>query len=156
VGLHLEVRIHQDHLELWYQNERLEKLPRQFGNGKEAIDFRHVIDSLVRKPGAFINYKYVNHMYPTTQFRMAYDTLLKNTTEASAVKQYLKLLHAAKHEGLDLVDDALRWFLAEGKAIRAAETLQVVVSKQQLPAPTEVAASLAAQSSNLPGRRARF
>lgn len=139
IGLQLEVRIHQDHLELWYRNERLEQLPRQFGYGKEAIDFRHVIDSLVRKPGAFINYKYVNHMYPTTRFRMAYDTLLKNTTEASAVKQYLKLLYAAKHEGLDLVDDALRWFLAEGKAINAADVLRVVANKQQLPAPTEVA-----------------
>ncbi len=139
IGLQLEVRIHQDHLELWYRNERLEQLPRQFGHGKEAIDFRHVIDSLVRKPGAFVNYKYVNHMYPTTRFRMAYDALLKNTTEASAVKQYLKLLYAAKHEGLELVDDALRWFLTEGKAINAADVLQVVAKKQQLPAPTDVA-----------------
>lgn len=139
IGLRLEVRIHQDHLELWYQNDCLERMPRQFGYGKEAIDFRHVIDSLVRKPGAFVNYKYVNHMYPTTRFRMAYDTLLKNTTEASAVKQYLKLLHAAKHEGLDVVDDALRWFLSTGKVIQAAAVLEVVASKQQLPAPTDVA-----------------
>ncbi len=69
IGLRLEVRIQQDHLELWYRNECVEKMPRQFGNGKETIDFRHVIDSLVRKPGAFVNYKYVNHMYPTTRFR---------------------------------------------------------------------------------------
>ncbi len=139
IGLLLEVRIHQDHLELWYRNERVEQLPRQFGYGKEAIDFRHVIDSLVRKPGAFINYKYANHMYPTTRFRMAYDQLLQNTTEASAVKQYLKLLYAAKHEGLDLVDETLRWFLTTGKAINATDVLKVVVSKQQLPTPTAVA-----------------
>ncbi len=138
IGLQLEVRIHQDHLELWYRNECVERMPRQFGHGKEAIDFRHVIDSLVRKPGAFINYKYVNHMYPTTRFRMAYDQLLKNTTEASAVKQYLKLLYAAKHEGLDLVDETLRWFLSTGKAIKAHDVLKVVAAKQQLPAPTAV------------------
>jgi len=138
IGLRLEVRIHQDHLELWYQNECLERMPRQFGCGKENIDFRHVIDSLVRKPGAFVNYKYVNHMYPTTRFRMAYDGLLKNTTEASAVKQYLKLLYAAKHEGLDLVDDTLRWFLAQGQAIKVDDVLKVVASKHQLPAPTAV------------------
>jgi hypothetical protein len=138
IGLQLEVRIHQDHLELWYHNECVERMPRQFGYGKEDIDFRHVIDSLVRKPGAFINYKYVNHMYPTTRFRMAYDQLLNSTTQASAVKQYLKLLYAAKHEGLDLVDDALRWFLATGKAITADEVLKIVASKQQLPAPTSL------------------
>jgi transposase len=136
IGLHLEVRIHQDHLELWYRGECLERMPRQFGYGKEAIDFRHVIDSLVRKPGAFTNYKYVNHMYPTTTFRMAYDQLLQGTTEKSAVKQYLKLLHAAKHEGLELVDATLRWFLAEGKAIKADDVLEVVARGQQLPAPT--------------------
>ena len=138
IGLKLEVRIHQDHLELWYRNEFAERMPRQFGCGKEVIDFRHVIDSLVRKPGAFVNYKYVNHMYPTTRFRMAYDQLLSNTTEASAIKQYLKLLHAAKHEGLDLVDDTLRWFLNTGKAIQADEILKLVAAKQQVPAPTDV------------------
>jgi transposase len=139
IGLRLEVRMHQDHLELWRQNDCVERLPRQFGCGKEAIDFRHVVDSLVRKPGAFINYKYVNHMYPTTRFRMAYDGLLKSTTERSAVKQYLKLLYAAKHEGLDLVDDVLRWFLTTGQAISAADVLQMVTAKQQLPDPTSVA-----------------
>jgi transposase len=77
IGLKLEIRIHQDHLELWYRGECVEQLPRQFGYGKEAIDFRHVIDSLVRKPGAFINYKYANHMYPTTRFRMAYDLFVR-------------------------------------------------------------------------------
>ena len=138
IGLQLEVRLHQDHLELWYRNECRERIPRLLGRGKEDIDFRHVIDSLIRKPGAFVNYKYLNHMYPTTRFRMAYDQLLQNTTEASAVKQYLKLLYAAKHEGLDLVDDALRWFLTEGRAITADDVLQVVASQHQLPAPTDV------------------
>ena len=138
IGLKLVVRIHQDHLELWYQNQCVERVPRLFGCGKEAIDFRHVIDSLVRKPGAFVNYKYVHHMYPTTRFRMAYDQLLSNTTEASAVKQYLKILHAAKQEGLDLVDDVLRWYLATGKTIQADEVLKLVAAHGQLPAPTDV------------------
>jgi hypothetical protein len=138
IGLQLEVRIHQDRLELWYRNECLEQMPRQFGYGKEFVDFRHVIDSLIRKPGAFLNYKYVNHLYPTTRFRMAYDQLVQNTTEKSAVKQYLEILHAAKQEGLDLVDDTLRWFMSEGKAITAVDVLEVVRSQQQLPCPTEV------------------
>jgi transposase len=138
IGLTMEVLIYQDHLELWYRNECLERLPRLFGQGKERIDFRHVIDSLVRKPGAFANYKYVNHLYPTTRFRMAYDQLLARNGERAAVKQYLKILHAAKHEGLDLVDDVLRWFLAEGKTIAAKEVLDSVSRRQQIPAPTDV------------------
>jgi hypothetical protein len=138
IGLEMDVLIYQDHLELWYRNECLERLPRLFGQGKERIDFRHVIDSLVRKPGAFVNYKYVNHLYPTTRFRMAYDQLLAGTSEKAAVKQYLKILHAAKHEGLDAVDDVLRWFFSQGKTITATEVLAVVESKQQIPSPTDV------------------
>lgn len=138
VGLKLDVLIHQDHLELWYQNEYLECLPRLFGQGKERINFRHVIDSLIRKPGAFANYKYVHHLYPTTRFRMAYDQLLARHAERTAVKQYLKILHAAKHEGLDLVDDVLRWFLAEGKTIVAEAILDAVQNRQEIPGPTDV------------------
>jgi hypothetical protein len=138
IGLQLEVQIHQDHLELWYRGECVEQLPRQFGCGKEAIDFRHVIDSLIRKPGAFVNYKYVNHMYPTTRFRMAYDQLRQSTSEASAVKQYLKLLHAAKHEGLELLDATLQWFLTEGKPMKADDILEAVRSEQQLPSVTDL------------------
>lgn len=138
IGLLMEVRVHQDHLELWYGNSCLERMPRLFGRDKEAIDFRHVIDWLIRKPGAFLNYKYVHHMYPTTRFRMAFDQLLQRTTEASAVKQYLKLLHAAKHEGLELVDDVLRVFLTEGKPIEATEVLAMIATEQRPPAPTDV------------------
>jgi hypothetical protein len=138
IGLRVEIRIHQDHLELWYRNECLERMPRQYGSDKEAIDFRHVIDSLVRKPGAFINYKYVNHMYPTTRFRMAYDRFRKTMADDLAIKQYLKLLYAAKHEGLDIVDDTLRVCLSTDEVFQAADALARVARKQQLPAPTDV------------------
>lgn len=138
ISLKLEIRINQDHVELWYSGERMEVMPRLYGRDKETIDFRHVIDSLKRKPGAFANYKYQHHLYPTTRFRMAYDALLKHTTEASAVKQYLKILHAAKHEGLDTVDDILRFLLLQGEPPLAAKVLGMIASKQQVPSPTEL------------------
>ena len=39
-------------------SEKVETLPRLRGRGKHRIDYRHVIDWLVRKPGAFENYRY--------------------------------------------------------------------------------------------------
>lgn len=39
-------------------------MPRVIGKNKEFIDFRHVIDSLARKAGAFAGYRYREHMYP--------------------------------------------------------------------------------------------
>ena len=138
IGLRVEVRIHQDHLELWHHHECLERLPRQFGSGNEAVDFRHVIDSLRRKPGAFLNYKYVNHLYPTTRFRMAYDQLLQSHPERTAIKEYLELLYAAKYEGLDVVDEALRVFLSEGRPIQAKAVVAHVKSDSPVASPTDV------------------
>ena len=57
---------------------------------------------------------------------MAYDTLLKHTTEASAVKQYLEILYAAKHEGLETVDDILRFLLLQGEPPLAAKVLGMI------------------------------
>lgn len=137
-GLRLEVRVHQDTVELWYQAERMEVMPRLAGRGKELINFRHVIDSLIRKPGAFANYRFQSHLYPTTRFRLAYDTLLKNTTELSATKQYLKILHAAKHEGLDTVDEILQSLLTSGSEMTAAAVLALIASGQQIPGPMDM------------------
>ena len=137
-GLRLEVHIHQDTVELWYRGERMEVMPRLSGRGKELIDFRHVIDSLIRKPGAFAKYLYQSHLYPTTRFRLAYDTLIKSTTEHSAVKQYLTILHAAKHEGLDTVDEILRSLLTSGGEMTAKAVLALIASGQQIPSPLDM------------------
>jgi hypothetical protein len=53
----------------------MEELPRLRGRGKHRIDYRHMIDWLVRKPGAFENYRYRQDLFPTSWFRMAYDVL---------------------------------------------------------------------------------
>ena len=44
---------------------------------KHRINYRHVIDWLVRKPGAFENYRYREDLFPTSRFRMAYDSLAR-------------------------------------------------------------------------------
>ncbi len=40
------------------------------GQRKHIIHYRHVIDWLVRKPGAFENYQYRDDLFPTSRFRM--------------------------------------------------------------------------------------
>ncbi len=53
----------------------MEELPRLRGRGKHRVDYRHIIDWLVRKPGAFENYRYREELFPTSRFRMASDAL---------------------------------------------------------------------------------
>ena len=53
----------------------IRSLERLRGQGKHKIQYRHVIEWLLRKPGAFENYRYREDLFPTSRFRMAYDWL---------------------------------------------------------------------------------
>ena len=46
-----------DYLEVYYKGQMVERLERVRGEQKARIDYRHIIWSLVRKPGAFARYR---------------------------------------------------------------------------------------------------
>jgi len=87
IGEWVEVHIGAETLEVWHGARRVDLLPRLRGRGKHRVSYRHVIDWLVRKPGAFEAYRYRDAMFPTSRFRMAYD-LLARQTAAGAVAEY--------------------------------------------------------------------
>jgi hypothetical protein len=113
IGEKVEARVYLDHVEVWYGQKKVEDLPRLRGRSKHRVDYRHIIEWLVRKPGAFENYRYKEDLFPTSRFRMAYDAL-RETAPACAVKEYLKILKLAAEEGEVVVGEALRELL-EGK-----------------------------------------
>ena len=75
IGEWVEARLYPETVEVWYAQKLVETLPRLRGRGKQRIDYRHVIDWLVRKPGAFADYRYREELFPSSHFRMAYDVL---------------------------------------------------------------------------------
>jgi hypothetical protein len=75
MGERVEVRLYVEHVEVWYAQKEMERFPRLRGRKKHRINYRHIIDWLVRKPGAFENYVYRDELFPTSRFRMAYDAL---------------------------------------------------------------------------------
>jgi hypothetical protein len=103
-----------DHVEVWYGQMKVEDLPRLRGRSKHRIDYRHVIEWLLRKPGAFENYRYREDLFPTSRFRMAYDAW-KETAPSRCSKEYLKILKLAAERGEVPVDEVLRALL-EGDA----------------------------------------
>jgi len=113
IGEKVEARVYLEHVEVWYGQKKVEDLPRLRGRSKHHVDYRHIIEWLVRKPGAFENYRYKEDLFPTSRFRMAYDAL-RETAPACAVKEYLKILKLAAEEGEVVVGEALRELL-EGK-----------------------------------------
>ena len=80
IGERVDVRLYADHLEVWFAGRVVQRTPRLRGQRKHLINYRHVIDWLVRKPGEFENYQYRDDLFPTSRFRMAYDAL-RNSTE---------------------------------------------------------------------------
>ena len=85
IGERVEARLYLDHVEVWYGQRKVEDLPRLRGRSKHRVDYRHIIEWLVRKPGAFENYRYQEDLFPTSRFRMAYDALQE--TAPSRYKQ---------------------------------------------------------------------
>jgi hypothetical protein len=114
IGERVEARIGAEVVEVWYAGNKVETLPRLRGRGKHRVDYRHIIDWLVRKPGAFENYRYREELFPTSRFRMAWDAL-RETSPAGANKGYLGILELAAKEGETRVDDILRSLLEQGE-----------------------------------------
>jgi hypothetical protein len=110
IGELVEARVFADRIEVWYGGQKVEQLPRLRGRTNYRVDYRHIIDWLVRKPGAFASYRYREHLFPTSQFRRAYD-LLKEIAPRRCDHRYLEILELAAKEGETLVEDALRLLL---------------------------------------------
>ena len=77
IGEKVDVHIKMECLEVWHGSVLVERVPRLRGRNQHEINYRHVIDWLVRKPGAFAGYRYQDAMFPTSRFRRAYDALLE-------------------------------------------------------------------------------
>jgi len=92
----------------------VEELPRLRGRGKHRVDCRHIIDRLVRKPGAFEHYRYRDELFPTSRFRMLWDAL-RATAPTRANKRYLEILELAAKEVEARVDDILRCLPEQGE-----------------------------------------
>lgn len=144
IGEAVEARLGAEWIEVWYAGRKVEELPRLRGRGKHRVDYRHIIDWLVRKPGAFENYRYREELFPTSRFRMAWDAL-REVIPQRANKRYLALLEIAAKEGEARVDDALRCLLEQGEIGEgklSAEAVRTLLSQgtNMLPA-THVAVS---------------
>jgi hypothetical protein len=109
IGEKLDVHVMAECLEVWFGAVLVECVPRLRGRNKHSINYRHIIDWLVRKPGAFAAYRYQDALFPTSQFRRVYDAL-REQFPGRATQDYLRILELAAKEseaGVDAVLDRL-------------------------------------------------
>ena len=84
------------------------------GEGLEGIDYRHLVHSLIRKPGAFRRYVYREALFPTLTFRRAYDVLVAHSQKWADL-EYVRSLHLAATTMECEVEAVLSALLEAGK-----------------------------------------
>jgi transposase InsO family protein len=136
MGHTVRVRVYEDKLEVYYA-DKLELLcDRLRGRNGHRIDYRHVIWSLVQKPGAFARYVYREEMFPSVVFRRAYDAIQTPHHGTPGDLEYLRVLHLAASTIEADVEAALELVLAEGTRItcEAIKTMVTGAARVEVPA----------------------
>jgi Mu transposase-like protein len=131
IGTTVTVRVRAELLELYVGTICTLTLPRLQGRFQAHIDYRHLIWSLMRKPGAFAHYRFRDELFPTTTFRLAYDTLLTRQP-SRADKEYLRILHLAASTSEADVEAALV-LLAETGTVPSFDTVRDLVRRTEPP-----------------------
>jgi hypothetical protein len=130
IGTTLTVRVRAEVVELYVGASLTLRLPRLCGRQQQLIDYRHIIWSLMRKPGAFAHYRYRDELFPALVFRQAYDRLQARRPQ-SADREYLRILHLAASISESEVILALTLLLEQGLLPTYEATRELV----QLPRP---------------------
>ncbi len=127
IGESVKARIYDDRIELYYGQSHQLTVERLLGRFGSRIDYRHVIWSLVRKPGAFERYKYREELFPSLSFRRAYDALVEDCQSLrQADIEYLRVLHLAASTMESEVEIALDLLHETAQPPRAATVKALV------------------------------
>lgn len=135
IGEMVRVRMYDDRVEVYYGGKHQLTMERLLGRGGHRINYRHIIWSLVRKPGAFRLFKYREALFPSLTFRRAYDALCTTQGDRRGSLEYLRILHLAASTTESEVEAALELVLEEGALVRMEQIKALVDSSGSLEPP---------------------
>jgi transposase InsO family protein len=138
IGERVRVRLYEDRLEVYFGEVLQLEVGRLRGEGGHRVNYRHIIWSLVRKPGAFERYRYREALFPTQIFRRAYDQLLEQLPQRRADLEYLRILHLAASTMECEVEAGLGLLMDAGQVPRWEPVKELV-------APTEASVPMVAE-----------
>ena len=121
IGQRLRVEIYESVLKLYLGRERVLEVTRACGDRGAVINFRHLVGPLLRKPGAFVNYQHREQLYPTVEYRAAYDRLVADHGQRTGTIEYLHVLKLAMEHALEAVQKVMVPWMAGTKKWRAAD-----------------------------------
>jgi hypothetical protein len=138
IGEKLLVKVYEDRIEASYRGTTELACERLLGRNQHRINYRHVIWSLVRKPGGFARYVYRDEMFPSLVFRRAYDAIQTPHRGVSGDLEYLRILLLAATTMESQVATALMLLLDDGHAI-TCEAVKGLVSSEARPSVPSIA-----------------
>jgi hypothetical protein len=133
IGQELKVEVYERELKLYSGRELLLVLPRHCGDRGVVLDYRHVIDHLLRKPGAFERYRYREQLFPSRSFRAAYDHLVAKDGQRGGAVEYLRLLKLASEVGESDIEVMLADYLSPPYPAWSVEALRRILQPEPRP-----------------------
>jgi hypothetical protein len=127
IGSRLRARIHETSIVLLDGLVVLAELPLRGGDRGAVIDFRHLITWLVRKPGAFAQYRWREAMFPSLVWRMLYDHLCRQHDPHTADVCYLEILQLAAQKGLGTIENIVEQLLAAPRPVVNAQEVNLLL-----------------------------
>lgn len=126
IGKKVMVYLHEWSLDVYFGGQHIESLPRLIGNERHHINYRHLIDSLLRKPGGFRRYRYREDLFPSLIFRRAWEQLDSWYSSRRADLAYLRVLHLAARTLESDVALALEMLVERGHRWDVSDVKQLV------------------------------
>lgn len=122
IGMKLKIHVYDARLECFLGANHiitLERKRREVNKKRpRTIDYRHIVNSLMRKPQAFRYYIFKEDLFPTSIFKKTWEALDKNLDSRVACKEFVKILK--------LTADS-------GKESEISNYLEMILEKKQLP-----------------------
>ena len=98
-GHRLKVRLHSTHLDAWLGGVKVFECERLHASAADRhprrIDWRHMLPSLKRKPGAFARWVLRDAMFPRSEYAQAWERISAKLPERAACRLMVGLLDLA-------------------------------------------------------------
>lgn len=117
IGHRLKVRVYADRLDCYLGGALVHSVPRgsRANNNTHALDYRHFIEGLKRKPQAFKGLAFRDALFPREAYRRTWEQLEAKLTQREACKTMVGLLEIAALDGVEAMLAAkLNTLLVEG------------------------------------------
>ncbi len=131
IGMKLKALVYSDRIELYFGTKQIQSMKR-VKPGQAAINYRHVIAHLVRKPGAFANYQFRDELFPTLAFRKCFDKLVVGHGRKGE-QEYLRILNLAAMNSEADVDRALQLLLQSEQEPSFEDIRELTTTRHVLP-----------------------